>query len=244
MPPTSHIAVIVGVSLLASILQRLSGFGFSLAATPLAALVIPVSEVVVVLTIVTLPATALTWRQLRQAAEPAQLRRIVGWAIPGTAIGVVVHGQVPDRPMRLALACVVVVAVIVLASGWRITSPETRRIDAVAGFFSGLLNTTTGTSGPPLVLALTSQNVEPDRFRATTSGTFFLSGLVGLILFAVGGFIGRSELVLGAAGLPCAVVGQQIGTRLAPHVRARTFRIMTYVLLIAAAATSFIAAVR
>lgn len=244
MPPTSHIAVIVGVSLAASILQRLSGFGFALVATPLAATVIPIAEVVVVLTMVTLPSTLLTWRQLGPAADRQQIKRIVSWAVPGMAIGVVLHGRVPEKPMRLVLAVVVLFAVFVLASGWRIRSTNTRRVDAAAGFISGLLNTTTGTNGPPLVVTLAGQDVDPDRLRATTSGVFFVSGLVALALFAIRGYVDQQPLILGAAGLPCAVVGQRIGTYISPFIREHIFRRITYVLLVGAAFSSAVAALR
>jgi uncharacterized protein len=244
VPPVSHIAVIVGVSLVASILQRLSGFGFALVATPLAAIVIPVAEVVVVLTMVTLPSTWLTWRQLGPAADRGQVRRLVSWAIPGMAIGVVLHGRIPDKPMRLVLAVVVLSAVIVLASGWRMHSPSTSGIEALAGFVSGLLNTTTGTNGPPLVVLLAGQDTEPNRFRATTSGAFFVSGLVALGLFAVRGYVGHQQLILGAVGLPGALLGQTIGTRAAPLLREHIFRRMTYALLVGAALSSAVVALR
>jgi uncharacterized protein len=244
VPPISYFVVIIGVTLLASILQRLSGFGFALVATPLAALVIPVAEVVVILTMVTLPSTLLTWRQLRASADRQQVRRIVQWAVPGMAIGVVAHGRVPEKPMRLVLAIVVLVAVTVLASGWRIRSTNTNRVDAMTGFVSGILNTTTGTNGPPLVVNLTSQNVEPNRMRATTSGVFFVSGLVALALFSARGYVGREEVLLGAAGLPFAVVGQRVGTHLSPLVGEHIFRRMIYVLLVGASISSAVAALR
>ena len=240
----SQIAVTIVVVAIAACIQRISGFGFSLLATPLLATTLSVRDAVVVLAIVSLPATTATWWQLRDHVDRAQLRRLVAFAIPGLPVGLGIHRLVTERGMRLVLAGVVIAAIAALATGWRVAVHHAARADAVSGFFSGVLNMTTGTNGPPLVVNLTSQDVSPDRMRATLSGVFALTGVLGLALFAVDGDIGRAQITLGLIGLPVAVVAQQIGTRLTPLVSDRLFRSLTFVLLSLTAITSAINALR
>ncbi len=225
----------IAVVIVASILQRVSGFGFALVATSLLAIAMPVSEAVVILSFVSIPSTTLTWRQLRHHADPAQLRRLMAWTIPGLPLGLIVHATVPDRPMRVILAVVIVAAVALLVTGWKMPVRHVALADAVAGFVAGVLNTSTGTNGPPLVFDLTSQGITPDRLRATLSGVFAFSGVTTVLLFAVEGSLDAQALVTGAAAMPFAIVGQVVGTRLSSTVSAEMFRRLTFALLVVTA---------
>ena len=233
--PQGQVAAVIAVVLVASVLQRISGFGFALVATSLLALAMPVSDAVVILSFVSIPSTALTWRQLRGHADPAQLRRLIAWTLPGLPLGLIVHASVPDRPMRLILAVVIALAVALLVTGWRIPVRRVALADAVAGFVAGVLNTSTGTNGPPLVFDLTSQAINPDRLRATLSGVFAFSGVTTVLLFAVEGSLDAKALVTGAAAMPFAIAGQRVGTRLSSHVSEEMFRRLTFALLIGTA---------
>lgn len=233
--PPGQVTAVIAVVLVASVLQRISGFGFALVATSLLALAMPVSDAVVILSFVSIPSTALTWRQLRGHADPAQLRRLIAWTLPGLPLGLIVHATVPDRPMRLILAVVIALAVALLVTGWRIPVRRVALADAVAGFVAGVLNTSTGTNGPPLVFDLTSQAISPDRLRATLSGVFAFSGVTTVLLFAVEGSLDARALVTGAAAMPFAIAGQRVGTRLSSHVSEEMFRRLTFALLIGTA---------
>lgn len=244
MVSASQVVTVIAVVAVAACLQRISGFGFSLLATPLLATTMAVRDAVVVLTIVSFPATGMTWAQLREHVDRAQLIRLLRAAAFGLPVGLAVHHFVSEKGMRLVLAGVVIAAIVLLGSGWRIPIHHAERSDTIAGFCSGVLNMATGTNGPPLVLNLTSQSVAPDRMRATLSGVFAVSGVLGLALFAIDGDVGRTQLTLGAIGLPVAIVGQQLGTRAAPRVSERMFRQLTYCLLFLTAITSAVNALR
>ncbi len=213
-------------------------------ATPLLGLVMPLSDAVVVLSFVSIPSTTLTWRQLRSHADGQQVRRLLLWSLPGLPLGLIAHRFVPDRPMRVVLAAVILVAVALLVSGWKVPVHRVGVADALAGFTAGVLNTSTGTNGPPLVFDLTSQNVSPDRLRATLSGVFAFSGVVAVALFAVEGSLDFAALATGASSMPFAVVGQLIGTRLSNHVSVEMFRRLTFALLIATALATLAKAIR
>ena len=50
-----------------------------------------------------------------------------------------------------------------------------------AGFTGGILSTSTGTSGPPIVIALSAKQLEPAVFRATISAIFLVQGSAALV---------------------------------------------------------------
>lgn len=234
---TSQILITIIVSFVAACLQRISGFGFALLATPIMSIVMPVPVAVVVISFVSLPNGILNWLQQGHHADRAQVRRIVVWCITGMPIGLVAIRHIPDRPMRIVLGVVVAVAAGALASGWRITRGG-RQVDAAAGFLSGILATSTGTNGPPLVIGLQGQGVTPERFRGTMAGIFVATGIVTLVLFAVNGLVTEATLKLASVGVAPMLVGQFAGVRLLPRVRTEHYRHLIVALLFASAAAA------
>jgi hypothetical protein len=84
-------------------------------------------------------------------------------------------------------------------------------LDAGAGFVSGVLNTSTSMSGPPLVLYLQNRGVGRDEFRGTINALFLASGLLAASLFAAGGQVDRHELGVLAVSAPLILVGWAAG---------------------------------
>jgi uncharacterized membrane protein YfcA len=237
-PLAAQAAVTVAVVGLAAVLQRLSGFGFALLATPLLAFAMPVQDAVVVLALASLPTLALNWAELGRHADGRQILRLAGWAVPGMPLGLWVHHVVSDRVMRLVLAVTILAATLILVSGVRIRTHRIAAADAVAGFVSGLLNTSTGTNGPPLVLTLSGQDLPPDQMRATLAGTFGLSAVVAIALFVADGLVDGRILLLAGCGLPLMLVGRRLGAVLAGRLGADQYRRLTYGLLVATAVSS------
>jgi len=93
-----------------------------------------------------------------------------------------------------------------------------------AGFTAGILSTSTGTSGPPIVIALSAKQLEPAVFRATISAIFLVQGSVALALFALGEQITRDVLSVALAGLPGVLVGSIVGEHGFRRLDTPTFR--------------------
>ncbi len=237
-PLAVQAAVTVAVVGFAAVLQRLSGFGFALLATPLLAFAMPVQDAVVVLSFASIPTMLLNWAELGSHADRRQVGWLAGWAVPGMPIGLWVHHVVSDRAMRVVLAVTVLLATAALIFGVRIHTRRVKVADAVAGFVSGILNTSTGTNGPPLVLTLAGQDLPPDRMRATLTGTFGLSAIVGIALFTADGLVTGRILLLAACGLPMLLLGRRVGAFAAGRLSVEQFRRLTYLLLAATAVSS------
>ena len=67
----------------------------------------------------------------------------------------------------------------------RLRLPQKGVLTGVAGFFSGLLNTSTSMSGPPVLILLAGQGLPKDQFRRTLVSFFFVSGLVAALVLAI-----------------------------------------------------------
>ena len=214
----------VGVVAAAAFFQRISGFGFSLIATPLLTLVMPVSKAVVALGLVSIPNMILNWREFGPKADKKQVRWITAWAVPAMPLGLYLLVVLPDRALRVGVSICVIVAALLLSARIHIPSNRTRLVDGIAGFISGLLNTSTGTNGPPLVFTFSGQNLEPDRTRGSLAYVFGWSNVVGIALFAAKGLITKETLVLAATSLPGILVGRKLAKPIADRLSPENFR--------------------
>lgn len=118
---------------------------------------------------------------LRDRIDRPVLGRLLLGATVGLPIGVVGLRELDEDVLRLALAGVLLVMVVVLASGYTLRSSNPR-LEAGAGLVSGLLNGSLGTGGPPVIVVLHAAATKQHAFRATTSSFFAVCDVVAIPL--------------------------------------------------------------
>lgn len=141
--------------------------------------------------------------------------RGVAWAlagrVPGTGLGALALVLVDPSSMALLLAAVVLVAVAMSASGFRIV--PRRPVLVGAGVVSGFMGTTSSIGGPPI--AMIYQHHPGPEMRGTLAGYFIAGASMSLVaIFGVGHFDldqGRWALTIA----PGALVGFLLSGRTA-----------------------------
>ncbi len=216
----------------AAFLQRISGFGFSLFATPLLALAMSYTQAVVVLALTAFPNFVLNWREFGKYVDRPQVRRITLWAIPAMPIGLLAQ-TLPNQWLGGLVSVCIIAAAFVLTLQVTIPATRIRLAEAITGFVSGLLNTSTGTNGPPLVVLFTAQRLEPNRTRGSLTFIFGVSGVVALALFQYKHLITGQSLVLALVGVPSTILGRLAAAPLANRLSSEHFRRIAIVLLVA-----------
>lgn len=178
-----------------AVLQGAIGFGLSLFAAPVVAIVhgplVPVPMVVLFML-----TSVLVAARERGAMDVAG----VGWAlvgrVPGTVLGAMAVAAMSQRSLNVTLAVIVLVGVLLSVGGWRV-APSLGTL-LTAGAVSGFMATTSSIGGPPL--ALVYQRRSGSELRATMAAYSVLGSgfsLVGLALFGeVGGQALRDSLAL------------------------------------------------
>jgi uncharacterized membrane protein YfcA len=232
---------VFAVVAIASAAQALSGFGFGLIATPIVAVLAGPRAAVVGLTMVGLLLVAqLSLRGRGHVDRPTVLVMTVA-AILGMPLGLLVLTQVEEQVLTLLIAAAVILFAVLLWRGLRL--PRHRGTDATAGFAAGILSTSTGTSGPPIVIALSAKEMPPTVFRATISVIFLVQGSAALVAFALGDQVTMDALAVALAGLPGLVLGSIVGERGFRRLDAPTFRTVVLGMLFVSGVVALLGAV-
>lgn len=234
---------VVAVVVLAALVTTLAGFGFALMAVPLLAVLVGPRDAVAISSLLgTVSSVALLTRLRGRVVWPVAGRQLAG-AVVGMPVGLVVLLAVAERVLLAIIAGAVALAALALWRGLRLRRGGPAA-DVGAGLLSGLLNTSVGTSGPPLVFVNQARGLDPDAFRATLSATFTGNAVVGGVLFALAGRYTGPVLSATALALPAVGVGWVAGLRLHPRVDAARMRTLVLALLFASATVAGLSALR
>ncbi|MFM1856343.1 MAG: hypothetical protein RLZ83_1652 [Pseudomonadota bacterium] len=199
--------------MLAACFQGAAGIGFSIIGAPVCALLFP-QLVPGPLLLLGLPLSILSWHR-----EAASTDWSLGMAaIAGRFAGTIVAAQcllvLSAQVLGLLFAMCILAAVVLSASGWKVSASRTNL--AVAGLAAGVMGTVTSAGGPPLAIAM--QNVQPDRLRATLGCVFTVGSVFSLAALYLIGQFDIGNMLLGLALLPCLLAGFSISTRLMRHL--------------------------
>jgi uncharacterized membrane protein YfcA len=221
--------VIVAVS---GVIFGMTGFGFAMISVP-PLLLLYGPETVVALTI---GASMLTSVIVVLGNHRELDRRLVLTMLPGAVVGLLLGAWILELVdptiLKIGAGAFVSTYSVLLLRGYQPTGMGSTRAATVAGTFSGALGTSTGLSGPPVVILFTARQLGVNAFRVTTAGYFVAINLIGMSILLAGGTVGRTELVVSAALTPAALIGTLIGNRLVRRFTAAQFRKLTLGLLL------------
>jgi uncharacterized protein len=208
---------------------------------PMMSLTIELHSAVIVSTLLALVANSVHVYRFWHLRARGITRRICLASAVGAPFGFKVFDVVSDKTLRLVLGVAVLIAVVALIRGLDLAHVGPG-LDWTAGFISGVLATSIGTSGPPLVVGLQARNLSTEQVRSTLPIAFLLSGALAASLFVGSGSVHSGELVAGAFALPGLGLGMLIGFPLRKRFAADRFRILVYVLLVITAGTTILKA--
>jgi uncharacterized protein len=206
---SAQLALVAAVFALGAAAQAASGFGFALLAIPLLSIVVGPKTAVVATSMIGLGFTGfMVVHNHRHVDRRAVLVAAAAGSL-GMPFGLWIITHAGEATLRGIIAAVVLVFTLLL---WRgLSLPDRTVTDAGAGLASGVLSTSTGTNGPPLVVAFHAKGLAPSAFRATLAAVFAFQGLVALSAFALTGQVTERTAAVAAAGVPGVVVGWVAG---------------------------------
>jgi uncharacterized protein len=235
------VLVAVG-TLLAACVQATGGIGFALILTPVLFAVLPAVGAIVIATGLGLLLNALVLfaEHRRPTVEWKEVLPILVAAAPGTVVGLLVLRALPKPVLQVAVGIAVIGFGLMVLRG-RLQVPARQGwVRVPLGFTTGVLTTSTGVSGPPVALWLSSRGLRGRAVRDSLGALFLGLGVIAaLTLLPV-----VHEAHLGAWTLIAAVLavlaGHAIGSRLFARLTSRHFELLMLGITLATGATSVV----
>lgn len=221
-PLLTLLAVTAVATLVATLSQLLTGFGFALVLVPALLLVTAPSQAIATSVLLgTAMTLAMTWRDWRHI-DRAKLLELLAGSVIGLPLGVLALQILPDAALKWVIVVSVLGALFVVLAN---LSLRNRRSTTTAiGMLSGGLLTASGVNGPPLVALLRANQYPPSVYRATLAGIFSVQNTIAAALLAGTGHVTGPVLAMTAAGLVVIPAGYWLGERMFRRVNAARLR--------------------
>jgi uncharacterized membrane protein YfcA len=174
-----------------------------------------VSAIVVLALVIT--TLTLVVEHRRPQVDARETIALVGWTLPGLVAGALVLRVASERPLTILVALVVLAAVALRLRSAPRSHPWSHRRTAVAALTSGVLSTSTGVGGPPLVFHLLGRGWSRGLMRDTLT-----------VVWVLGGILSAGALIItGTFTLPSMMPGLLVAT-LIGYVAGRRIFAMLY----------------
>ncbi len=232
---TWELVAVVVIVAVATVVQGVSGFGFSLVAMPLLATLLGVEAALVIQTTLGIASNGATALRSRGDVLLGTVGRILASVVLGMPVGWLILSRVGGRGLKLLVG--VIVALLALALARRVQIKATGpAVDYASGFVSGVLSTSTGTAGPPLVIGLSGRGLPAANQRATLSTCFSATSAIVFTALLLSGRVDQSDLVAVATSLPVLLLASTTGHRIFDRLQQHHYEHVVVVLLFASSA--------
>lgn len=222
----------------AYVIFGLTGFGSTVMAVPLLALVLPLKFAVPMMMLLDLAATLMLGARLRKGIRFDELKWMVPCIVVGMLTGLTVLIKVAEASLLLGLGAFVLAYAVYgftrkgvpvrMAKGWSVP----------IGLSGGALSAMFGTGGVLFAMYFTGRIRDKDELRATNASMIMFSALVRVVLFGITGLLAQDSLLACAALLvPAMLAGFFIGNRLHAVIPAARVVSLVYGVLVVAGAS-------
>ncbi|MBQ8699722.1 MAG: sulfite exporter TauE/SafE family protein [Schwartzia sp.] len=216
----------------AAFLQSATGFGLVMIASPLLMYFYDPKLVIIIVALVASCGNVAQSLLMRRHTDFA----LVGWltlgALVGQPIGLRVYQMIPALWLKLVVSVVILLS-LTLMQAFHVHAEIRPRNSLLTGMIAGTSATTTGMSGPPLILYFSHARLAPTEIRAVACTFFAASNILALTAFYLGGVDFAAALGEVPYILPGLALGIAVGYIAAGRVPAKEFRRALYVILVA-----------
>jgi uncharacterized membrane protein YfcA len=222
--------VFIVIILVASILQTATGFGFSIMATPFLLLLFSPQEAIQINIILSLLISISLIVKIRKDVDIHLLKRLTVGSIVGVPLGVLILLTLNVDFMKLAVSLLILLLTLLMIFHFKVK--PTRSKDFTVGGISGVLTTSIGMPGPPLLLYFTGTDAKKGEVRATTLAFYLFIYLTSLITQII--FTGTNRVIWESSlhAVPVVIIGLFLGQLLFSRINQRIFKLFTYSILL------------
>lgn len=146
------------------------------------------------------------------------------------------------RIMKGVIAAAVLLMVTLIASDWRFRQASRLPVILAAGAMSGLIQSSTGVGGPPLVALFLSRPDPPDTLRGNILAGLGALSLIVIVVFWLFGLLTPLVLWMGVLAMPPYLIAIGLGARYYDREGNRFYRSAALVVLAAIALVTLVTA--
>ncbi|WP_216831399.1 sulfite exporter TauE/SafE family protein [Alkalihalobacterium elongatum] len=221
--------IFICIILVASVLQTSTGFGFSIMATPFLLMLFLPQEAIQINIILSLIISLSLILKIKQDIDILLLKRFTLGSIVGVPFGILIFISINIDAFKLGVSIILLLLTLLLIFNFKVKPTAFR--DFIIGGFSGLLTTSIGMPGPPLLLYFTGTDTEKGKLRATTLAFYLFIYFISLITQII--FTGTNKMIWVSSlyAIPIVFLGLFVGQMKFKWFNQRMFRIFTYILL-------------
>jgi uncharacterized membrane protein YfcA len=225
---------------LAGVVQGLTGFGSVLVVVPVLLLFLDAQTAVITTQLVVFALCVYMavrrWRQVR-LVETTIILLAAG---PGIWLGALALQYWTSAAIKVVAGLAVLAAVAPLLLGIRRRVKHERLAAIPAGLIGGVLQGSTGMSGPPVVILFANQGWERQAFLGSISLYLSASTVCSLSLYNQAGLLRAQQALLAIWLLPALLLGGWLGHALAPRVDLPLFQRLICLLVLAGGASTLV----
>lgn len=180
------------------------------------------------------------WQAIDAKPTRADLRRFApmyATLMIATALTVSLSASMTTRELNLAMAGVIVLAVVLMASNPTLSVPPGRErlIGTIVGAIGGALGGVSSLTGPIMIMYLVSLRLGRERFVGTISIGYLLGGIPLYIGMIAIGRLGWTQFLLSVVAMLPIFVGMRLGKALRGRISEAWFRRALLVVLLVTA---------
>lgn len=227
---TLDLIVLVSIVLVASLLQTSTGYGFSIIGTPFLLLMYPAHTAIQINIVLSICLSAFMIFNIRKEVDTSLFIRLIKGSIVGLFFGIFIYLYLDIHVLKMGVGLLIIVLTVLLI--FKLTIRRTRNKDLAAGGISGLLTTSIGVPGPPLLLYFSGARIDKVTLRSTTLAYYLFVYSASLVMQITFGGTNKEIWIDSMLALPALFAGIFLGQLLFKWISQETFRIITYIILI------------
>jgi len=222
--------ILLAVVLIASLLQTSTGYGFSIIGTPFLLIIFPVHTAIQLNIILSICLSAFMMFKIKNEIDKTLVIRLIKGSLIGLIFGIFIYLYLNITFLKMAVGILIIVLTILLI--FKLTIRRTKLKDFIVGGMSGLLTTSIGVPGPPLLLYFSGAQIDKTTLRSSTLAYYLFVYFASLIMQITFGGTTKETWTFSIIAIPALFAGIVLGQLLFKWISQRVFRIITYIILI------------
>lgn len=221
--------VLIIIVLVASLLQTSTGYGFSIVGTPFLLLIYPAHMAIQINIILSICLSAFMIFKIRKEIDKSLLVRLIKGSVMGLIFGIFIYLFLDIQLLKMTVGALILFLTILLIL--KLTINRTQNKDFITGGISGLLTTSIGVPGPPLLLYFSGSGIDKTTLRSTTLAYYLFVYFVSLVMQISFGGTSKETWIFSLIAIPPLFAGIMLGQLFFKWISQKVFRIITYIIL-------------